>query len=440
MLKRTVLLIILASVLPFAAPPAGAAEFPRPDTLEPAVTFWREVFLRWDRDQIVYLDGYDLDRVYEIRRLPPADGTRSRERDREHLRADWKRALADDLESLAAPGTDYDRLEGRRRRLYLIWDEARDPAVYRAAAENLRSQRGIREDFTAGVARSARYLDDFRRIFREEGVPEDLVYLPHVESSYRPDARSSVGALGMWQFMSATARRYMLVTDAVDERLDPHTAARAAARYLKEAHAELGTWPLAVTSYNHGVDGIKNAVTATGSTDIAAIIATYRGPLFGFAGRNFYPELLAARDASEALLAEPGSLPLDEPRDFEEFPLPAFVKLSRLAGALGVSRDALVALNPALTRTARDEMRYLPKGFRIKLPPGHARGAGSLFAALPASDRPLTEPPRTYRVRSGDTLGGIAGRFKTTTRALQRLNGIRNPNHLRAGALLKLPH
>jgi membrane-bound lytic murein transglycosylase D len=181
-------------------------------------------------------------------------------------------------------------------------------------------------------------------------------------------------------------------------------------------------------------------VAATGTTDIGTIIATYRGPLFGFAGRNFYPELLAAREASAALLADTSGLAPDTPQEFEEFALPAFVKISVLSRVLGVSRRALVELNPALTRHALEELRYLPKGFRVKLPPGRGGSAEALFATLPPADRPLTEPPRTYRVRRGDTLGELARRFQTTTRALQRLNGIRNPNRLRAGVLLKLPH
>jgi nucleoid-associated protein YgaU len=125
---------------------------------------------------------------------------------------------------------------------------------------------------------------------------------------------------------------------------------------------------------------------------------------------------------------------------FDEFALPAYVKLPVLARALGVSAAEIGALNPALTRHAHAGTQYLPKGFTVKLPPGHGRPAGSLFASLPASDRPLTPPPNTYRVRQGDTLGGIAGRFRTTMRALQDLNGIKNPNRLRAGMLLKLPH
>jgi membrane-bound lytic murein transglycosylase D len=440
-MKLLRLLVLLLPVLcgAYRPLPSTLYEFPRPASLEPAVRFWKDVFGRWTQDQVVFFDGHDLARVYEIRRLPPSDGTRLRERERESLRARWKEDLQADLEALGRRSVDYDSLSGRRYRLFALWGESRDPATYRDAAENIRSQRGTREQFAEGVARSTRYLDAFRRILREEGVPEELVFLPHVESSYRWDARSSVGAVGMWQFMATTARKYIVVDQAVDERLDPFTAARAAARYLKNAKEELGTWPLAITSYNHGVDGIRNAVLTTGTRDIADIIANYDGPLFGFMGRNFYPEFLAAMEVAEALVVDPQGLQLASPAEYDTFTLPAYVKAPRLVSAFGVDPEALRAMNPSITRTAWAGDMHLTKGMSLKLPAGTGLHAEAAFAGIPPSDRPLERPERTYRVRRGDNLGSIAARHRTTVHVLQRLNGIRNPNLLRVGTLLRLP-
>jgi membrane-bound lytic murein transglycosylase D len=240
--------------------------------------------------------------------------------------------------------------------------------------------------------------------------------------------------------MSGTARRYMVVSPAVDERLDPHTAARAAARYLKEAHAELGSWPLAVTSYNHGVDGMKNAIRATGTNDIATVIERYTGPLFGFAGRNFYPELLAVSALAESILQDPGEIVLDRPDAFTTFRLPAYVKLETLAQAMDVSRQDLLALNPSIRGPARRGDAYLPRGMSLNLPEREGLAPEASFASIPASKRPLVEPMQTYRVKRGDTLGGIANRHRTSVATLQRLNGIRDPRRLRVGTVLKLPH
>ncbi len=427
-------------LVPASALPAEQEPFPFPPSLAPAVSFWRDVFARWDAEQVVFHDARDLGRIYEIRRLPPQDGTRQRERQREELRAAWKEAIAGALLELADSTVDYAHLEGRLLRYHLLWGGSRDPEVYRRAAESLRAQQGIRERFLAGVARQARYAEAFRAIFREEGVPEELIHLPHVESSYTWNARSPVGALGMWQFMSATARRYMLVNEVVDERLDPFTSARAAARYLRAAHADLGSWPVAITSYNHGVDGMKNAVREVGASDMAAIIQRYKGPLFGFAGRNFYPEFLAAMQAADSLLRSPGELALDRPLDFTTFTLPAYVRAPVLARSFDLSTADLASMNPALSAAAVRGERYLPKGFTLKLPAPLGVRAPELFASLPETQRPQAEPQVTYRVRRGDSLGGIAARFGTTVAVLKRLNGIANPNRLRAGALLKLPH
>lgn len=418
---------------------AASHELPRPESLEPSIAFWKDVFSRWDEDQVVYFDGRRLDRVYEIHRLPPSNGTRHRERERESLRAMWKDSLKDDLEALSRRGVDYENLEGRLYRLYTICDRSTDPDVYAEAAHELRSQRGIRETFEAGVIRSTRYLDAFREIFREEGVPEELVYLPHVESSYRWNARSSVGAVGMWQFMAYTGRKFFVVDQAVDERLDPYVAARGAARYLQKAADELGSWPLAITSYNHGVDGIRNAVRETGSTDIETIIRDYRGPLFGFAGRNFYPELLAAEAASEEILAGLAEHERETPLEFDEFVLPAYVKVNSLTDAFGVGREDLEPLNPGIRSAAWAGDIHLTKGMVLKLPRVLDGSAETLFAGIPRNERPLDRPQLTYRVRHGDSLGIIAARHKTSVRTLQRLNGIRNPNMLRVGTLLKLP-
>jgi len=137
-------------------------------------------------------------------------------------------------------------------------------AIY-GADERVRVQRGLRERFRRGVEISGRYEPAFREAFRAAGLPEDLVYLPHVESSYQLRAVSSAGATGVWQFMPATGRSYMHVGSAVDERWTLLVSAKAAARYLDEAYSRLGTWPLAITSYNHGVGGMARAKAEHGS-------------------------------------------------------------------------------------------------------------------------------------------------------------------------------
>ena len=167
-------------------------------------------------------------------------------------------------------------------------------SVLNGAAERVRSQRGIRERFIHGLDISRRYDQQFRKIFRDAGLPEDLAYLPHVESSFLPAAKSSAGAIGMWQFTKGAAKTFM-PGGRVDLCLDPVASTVGAARYLSYAYSKLGDWPAAITSYNHGIGGMKRAQNEVGR-DFVRIVKMYDGPAFGFASRNYYAQFLAARE------------------------------------------------------------------------------------------------------------------------------------------------
>src|SRR4029453_5019016 len=131
------------------------------------------------------------------------------------------------------------------------------------------------------------------RIFRDEGLPVELTRLPLIESCFDVEAYSKVGAAGIWQFMPATGRLYMEVSNSVDERRDPIASTRAAGRYLSASYEPPGNWPPPTTCYNHGPNGMARAIGDTGSDNIVNIIRYYGGPGFGFASRNFYAEFLA---------------------------------------------------------------------------------------------------------------------------------------------------
>jgi membrane-bound lytic murein transglycosylase D len=270
--------------------PVHAEDFIRPAELEPQVAFWRNVYAAWSQSEAAIHDDRYLDVVYEVVKIPGAVGGSLSPDQRAWLqdrRDKWKARLSD-LEAKVAAGQPLDR--GDRELLARL-----DGGRLAGAAERVRSQRGLRERFRRGLEISARYEQHFRRIFRDAGLPEDLAYLPHVESSFQAAAKSSAGAVGIWQFTRAAAERYMTVNEIVDERLDPIAATRGAARYLRDAYNRLGSWPLALTSYNHGVNGMQRAKNLYGG-DLVRIIADYDHPQFGFASRNFYTEFLAARD------------------------------------------------------------------------------------------------------------------------------------------------
>ena len=131
-----------------------------------------------------------------------------------------------------------------------------------------------------GLRRSGAYRQHIDAVIREKGLPAELAVLPHVESSFNPNAYSSAAAAGMWQFGRATGQRFMRIDHIVDERMDPYIASNAAMSLLEYNHSVLGTWPLALTAYNHGAGGIARAVRETGTTDIETIVANYRCLLY----------------------------------------------------------------------------------------------------------------------------------------------------------------
>jgi membrane-bound lytic murein transglycosylase D len=136
--------------------------------------------------------------------------------------------------------------------LHLFWAPV-DPAGIAAAVDRVRVQPGQREVFGKSIIRSRRYLEGIRRVLARAGLPETLAYLPHVESSFDAQARSSAGATGLWQLMPETARNVIRVDHEVDERTHPYKATLAAATYLGRAFDILGSWPLAITAYNYGL-------------------------------------------------------------------------------------------------------------------------------------------------------------------------------------------
>ncbi len=270
--------------------------FPKPSELEPAVEFWRKTYAEWRRSQIAYHDNRYMDVVYEVMDLPGyvAEGLTSEQKNIMNMRRDYWKSRVADLEvkmRYNAPLSPFDqqliaRMESGGRSI---------GAVLPGASERVRGQRGTRERFKRGLEISNRYDRQFRDIFRNAGLPEELAYLPHVESSFQPAARSSAGAVGMWQFTKGAAQSFMPDGNKVDRRMDPFASAIGAARYLSHAYNILGDWPSALTSYNHGIGGMKRAQRYMGP-DFMRIVDYYSGPAFGFASRNYYAQFLAARE------------------------------------------------------------------------------------------------------------------------------------------------
>jgi membrane-bound lytic murein transglycosylase D len=268
--------------------------FQKPGKLDPAVEFWCKTYTVWHRSEVAFHDDRYMDIIYEVMLLPgnvdESLTTEQKEMVRKR-REFWKFHLAA-LESKVRYNVQLNAID--KQLIAKLKSNGRQlNKVLNGASERVRSQRGTRERFKQGLDISRRYDKQFRKIFHDAGLPEDLAYLPHVESSFQPSAKSSAGAVGMWQFTKGAAKTYMPAGDRIDQRLDPFASATGAARYLTHAYKKLGDWPSAITSYNHGIGGMKRAQNTVGH-DFVSIVDTYDGPAFGFASRNYYAQFLAA--------------------------------------------------------------------------------------------------------------------------------------------------
>lgn len=406
---------------------AASAEFPLPDNLRPAVTFWTKVYTEADTNSGFLHDSQDLSIIY-----------RKLNRDRNTINS-TRDDISEDLKALATGKRS--GLTPSQQTLLNLWGADTSNSRLEQAATNIRWQLGQSDRFIAGMKRSGAYRDHIETVIREKGLPVELATVPHVESSYHPGAYSSAAASGMWQFVRATAQRFMQVDYVVDQRLDPYAATYGAMELLEYNFNALGTWPLALTAYNHGANGIARAVRDVGTTDIGRIIAEYRGPRFGFASRNFYPQFLAAMDVDRRADEFFGSITLDRAPDFQSSELDAYINISDLTEVLGVSTNALKRDNPALQPSVWSGTKRIPKGYSLKI--DRQAFNGNLVAGINSisASRLYGEqiPDVSYIVSRGDSLSVIAERYDTSVSELVAINQLRNRNSIRIGQTLLLP-
>lgn len=415
---------LLASLSSVALAQANS-NFPRPPELQPAVDFWIKVYTEVDTNSGFLHDSQNLAVIYE--RLPL--DSNEIERHRERIRADLRVLATGKRTGLTAS----------QQRILALWPADVDSQTLRAAASNVRWQLGQSNRFLGGLQRSGAYRAHINRVIAEKNLPPELVVLPHVESSFNPNAFSSASAAGMWQFGRATGQRFMRIDHIVDERMDPYIAANAAMSLLEYNYSVLGTWPLALTAYNHGAGGIARAVRQTGTTDIETIVANYRGRAFGFASRNFYVQFLAVLDVEKNAERYFGEVRFDPAPEFVEVRTDAFIDAEIFARSLGISLEQLRADNPALRPVVWEGGKRIPRGFPVKVRAQFAR-SGDLLAQIPNDYKFAVQTPDiAYVVERGDSLSVIARRFDTTVTELVALNQLASRNRIQIGQRLLLP-
>jgi membrane-bound lytic murein transglycosylase D len=265
-------------------------------------------------------------------------------------------------------------------------------------------------------ARAGRYRTMIERIFKEEGVPQDLIYLAQAESGFQPLAMSRAGARGMWQFMTSRARGYGLTHSRwVDERQDPEKSTRAAAKHLKDLYNQFGDWYLVMAAYNSGPGNVQQAVRRTGFADFWEL---YKRNVLPQETKNYVPiilaiALMAKNPAQYGLQNVQPDPPLQADTVIINYPL----DLRLAAECVDASADVLRDLNPSLLRMITPNQGE----FALNLPAGTKQKFEQAIAAIPVDKRMWW---RYHKVASGETLASIAREYHTTPRAITAVNGL----------------
>ncbi len=410
---------------------ADPAQFPRPPQLEPDVLFWQRIYSKVTTQGGLLHDDRFLGIVYEELNFPAGMSSRERAAMVDAARSRYEKQL-----KRLGRGERED-LSAEDRRVLALFPATVTDTELADAADHLRFQLGQADRFREGLLRSGAWERHVQDTLRREGLPPELSALPHVESSFNPRAYSKVGAAGLWQFMRSTGKRWLRVDSVVDERLDPYKSTLAAAQFLNINYAILGSWPLALTAYNHGAGGMRRAKEQMGTDDIVTIVRNYQSRTFGFASRNFYVSFLAALEIDrnpEKFFGRIERSPTDSSRTVR---LPASVSMQALEKALGTDRETLRSLNMSLLDPVWSGRRTVPRGFELHVPA--AADPQKLARGLGAAVRDESvRRESSYTVKKGDTLDRIATTYGLRTAELAEFNGL-TERKVRIGMTLKLP-
>jgi membrane-bound lytic murein transglycosylase D len=342
-----------------------------PPGLRKHVDFWVAIYTRYYTHQGLIHDAKHVGVVYEVLDLSgPGRGRNVAAKQK------WREVLLSLHRKQVDQASWPEGLSEDERKVAKLFEPIDEPNKFLAAAhrKRLRFQLGHRNHFQEGLVQSGRYLPLMEEVFRREKMPIELTRLPFVESSFNLRARSKVGASGIWQFMRTTGKLFVQVNDAVDERNDPIRATEAAARLLRLNYESLGSWPLAVTAYNHGRKGMMRAVRKVGSDDLSDVLRDYRSRSFGFASSNFFAGLLAAIEVEKNAEKHFGDIKRAPLLKDVGVALPDYVLLKDLCDFLKLEPAVVADLNPALSDAVVEGKLRIPAGYILRLPPDSKLG------------------------------------------------------------------
>lgn len=297
-----------------------------------------------------------------------------------------------------------------------------------------------RDFFLAALKRSGRHRAAILKMLKDEGLPKELSWLPLIESGYKVRAFSRARALGLWQFIASTGYKYGLKRDTwIDERMDPEKSTRAAIAYLKDLHQMFGDWTTALAAYNCGEWAVLNRIRTQRINYLDHFWDLYEKLPRETAA--YVPRLIAVlhitNNPEKYGLTLP---PLDDEPRVEEVTINKKVSLKVIADRLNIDCELLQELNAELRQDMTPDSPY-----PLRVPSGSGKILLAKLSDIPESDipayRPYSPSPQyvLHTVKKGESLVEIAGRYKSSVKAIKDMNGLGKKEQVNTGWILKVP-
>ena len=351
------------------------------DNMRQRVGFWFDIYTLYDSKKYVFHHSDYPWIVFHVINLAPFEDGPAHKWTKYHKAQNFKKSeflrIQRNLQNLAKKS--HAKLNDEEKHLVSLVSQI--PGNLRKNLKNasfaMRSQLGQKDFYLSGLKNYNAYRAEMEAIFARHKLPGELTRLPLVESSFNVNARSKVGASGIWQIMPGIGKKFLSINDYIDERNSPLKATKASAKILKENKMILKHWSHAVTAYNHGPNGLRKGSRVAGSTDIGKIIEKYNGDSFGFASKNFFASFLAALHAEKYQTEIFGQVDVLPHQDTEELKLKRSVELHKLASVTNMELEDLLRLNPDIGISATNKKFKLPKNFVLIVPRGTQEKAAS---------------------------------------------------------------
>lgn len=413
------------------------------EDLQDVVQFWVHIFGKYTHDHYVFYNKDYVGVVYSVLDFSEIDDLSHSEKKafKYKMMKDEKKRLKNLLAKVSKHiQTNKNNLKGlnaeeTRIAQILLKNKSHLDLSERSLQQSFAWRKGFSHRVEKAIKTSGLYMPEMQRIFTERGLPKELTMIPFIESSFNLKAYSHAGAAGIWQFITATGKRYLRIDEFVDERYDPILAAYAAATHLANEYKFLKSWPMTVNAYNTGPGRMLQAKKRLGTTDISEIIKKFNGAGYGFDSRNYYPEFLAMLhiyENQETYFGEIEKLPA---MTHEYVALPTSMTLKDIAVRSGLSEDVLAQMNLALKPQVVDSQKPLPKGYLLKVPE-----ASKNDVLLAMNDIYNEFKFATHHVvEKGDSLKKIARKYDLPIKELAMINQVLPKQKLTAGSIIRLP-